>query len=99
MVNRNLLRQFGVDADVDEQIQTAFEEDLQHWLQGQNTNYEVNKIVEGTVLDIRGDDVMIDIGYKSEGVIKIEEWREEGSDQVAPPKPGDKVQVLLETVE
>jgi len=99
MVNRNLLRQFDVADDVEQQIESSFDQDLQNWLQGQNTNYEVNKIVEGTVLDIRGDDVMIDIGYKSEGVIKIEEWREEGSDQVAPPKPGDKVQVLLETVE
>jgi small subunit ribosomal protein S1 len=99
MVNRNLLRQFDVADDIEQQIESSFDQDLQNWLQGQNTNYEVNKIVEGTVLDIRGDDVMIDIGYKSEGVIKIDEWREEGSDQVAPPKPGDKVQVLLETVE
>ena len=30
------------------------------------------------MLEIRGDDVVIDIGYKSEGVIKLDEWKEDG---------------------
>ena len=50
------------------------------------------------MLEIRGDDVVIDIGYKSEGVIKIDEWKEDGTDS-QPPKAGDTVEVLLETVE
>ena len=51
------------------------------------------------MLDIRGDDVVIDVGYKSEGVIKLDEWNDEGVDDVAPPKPGDTIEVLLEAVE
>jgi small subunit ribosomal protein S1 len=99
MVNRNLLRQFDVpDADF-EQYEEDFNLGLDQWLRDEKREFETNKIVEGTVRDIRGDDVIIDIGYKSEGVIKIEEWRDEGIDMVAPPKVGDKVQVLLETVE
>src|SRR5207247_8017309 len=59
---------------------------------------DVNKIVTGRVLEIRGDDVVIDIGYKSEGVIKLEEWKEEGL-EAQQPKPGDEIQVLLEALE
>src|SRR5262249_5835307 len=58
-----------------------------------------NKIVSGRVLDIRGDDVVIDIGYKSEGIIKIDEWRDEAGEIVNPPKAGDTIEVLLETAE
>src|SRR6201999_4073510 len=60
--------------------------------------FESNKIVSGKVLEIRGEDVVIDIGYKSEGVIRLDEWRGGGAEN-PPPKPGDTVEVLLETVE
>ncbi|HKA07402.1 MAG TPA: 30S ribosomal protein S1, partial [Gemmataceae bacterium] len=76
-----------------------FEKEIANWLGKDTTVYETNKIVEGRVRDIRGEDVLIDIGYKSEGVVKIEEWKEEGVDPPAYPKVGDTVQVLLETVE
>jgi small subunit ribosomal protein S1 len=98
MVNRNLLREFDV-TDIEADLEIDFEQGLDKWLRDEKREFETNKIVEGTIRDIRGEDVVIDIGYKSEGVIKIDEWREEGADAVAPPKVGDKVQVLLETVE
>ncbi len=98
MVNRNLLRQFDV---TDEEILSTdeiFNREIAEWVQSEEQDYEANKIVTGKVLEIRGDDVVIDIGYKSEGVIRIDEWKEDGSD-VPPPKVGDTVEVLLETVE
>ena len=99
MVNRNLLRQFDSHDDDDTlQNDIDFNQAIADWIQGDSQDYEANKIVTGKVLEIRGDDVVIDIGYKSEGVIKIDEWKEDGSD-TPPPKPGDTVEVLLETVE
>ena len=101
MVNRNLLRQFDTD-ETDLEIQQAFgtlDGSLESWLPLEGQVYESNKIVSGRVLDIRGDDVVIDIGYKSEGVIKVDEWRDEAGDLVGVPKPGDTIEVLLETVE
>ncbi|QJW97317.1 30S ribosomal protein S1 [Frigoriglobus tundricola] len=98
MVNRNLLRQFDVPEEELEQNDLDFNQEILTWIQSEDQDYEANKIVTGKVLEIRGDDVVIDIGYKSEGVIKIDEWKEEGSD-APPPKPGDTVEVLLETVE
>ena len=99
MVNRNLLRQFDTpDADLPD-LDDIFSQEITSWIQSEEQDYEANKIVSGKVLEIRGDDVVIDIGYKSEGVIKLDEWKDEGAEGIAPPKPGDTVEVLLETVE
>ena len=49
-------------------------------------------IVPGTVVEIVGDQVVVDVGYKSEGLVPLDEW-EEGE---PPPKPGDAIEVLLE---
>jgi len=98
MVNRNLLRQFDIPDNEIQDTDIIFNQAISDWVQSEEQEYEANKIVTGKVLEIRGDDVVIDIGYKSEGVIKLEEWKEEGSDS-PPPKPGDTVEVLLETVE
>jgi len=98
MVNRNLLRQFDVPDDEIKDTDDIFNQAISDWVQSEEQEYEANKIVSGKVLEIRGDDVVIDIGYKSEGVIKLDEWKEEGSDS-PPPKPGETVEVLLETVE
>ena len=100
MVNRNLLRQYDAPEDDFDfnQSDEDFNAAIAEWIQSPEQDYEANKIVTGKVLEIRGDDVVIDIGYKSEGVIKIDEWKEDGAD-TPPPKPGDTVEVLLETAE
>jgi small subunit ribosomal protein S1 len=98
MVNRNLLRQYDLaDDELRHELDEAFHDS--YWLPPPDQEYEANKIVNGRVLQIVGDDVLVDIGYKSEGVIPLEEWKDEGLDQIVPPRPGDTVQVLLETVE
>jgi small subunit ribosomal protein S1 len=103
MVNRNLLRQFDVaDDELDPELQQAgFLEGREdhRWLPAQEQEFEVNKIVTGRVLNIVGDEVWIDVGYKSEGVIPLNEWYDEGLDQIIPPQPGDEIQVLLDAVE
>jgi small subunit ribosomal protein S1 len=98
MVNRNLMRQFDAPLEADEQIHTDFETAIAEWIGQADKDYEANKIVTGKVVEIRGEEVVIDIGYKSEGLIRIDEWREEGLETPL-PKAGDTVEVLLETVE
>jgi small subunit ribosomal protein S1 len=105
MVNRNLLRQFDLPAnELQQQLEAAFDQqetggDLESWLPHEEQEFEVNKIVRGRVLNVIGDDVVVDVGYKSEGVIKLEEWYDEGLDKVVPPNPGEEIQVLLDSVE
>jgi small subunit ribosomal protein S1 len=51
-------------------------------------------IVTGTVLEVRPNEVLVDIGYKSEGVIAGCEFRD-----LAQIKPGDQLSVLLAEIE
>jgi small subunit ribosomal protein S1 len=53
-----------------------------------------DKIITGRILNIVGDDVIVDVGYKSEGVISLDEWRNRDEVDV-----GDEVDVLLEAME
>jgi small subunit ribosomal protein S1 len=100
MANRNLIHQINIDdLEAGINLEDDFSKEMDNWVGKDNTVFDTNKIVEGKVRDIRGEDVLIDIGYKSEGIVKIEEWKEEGVDPPAYPKVGDTVQVLLETVE
>ncbi len=94
MVNRNLLRQFDLS---DNELNAAFTDP--DWLPPEEQLFEVNKIVTGRILQVTGDEVWIDVGYKSEGVIALNEWYDEGLDKVVPPQPGEEIQVLLDAVE
>ncbi|HTE51712.1 MAG TPA: 30S ribosomal protein S1 [Kofleriaceae bacterium] len=51
-------------------------------------------IVRGTVIAVAKDYAIIDIGYKSEGQVSLDEFR--GADGIISVKPGDQVDVLLE---
>src|ERR1044071_7778263 len=77
MVNRNLLRQYDLsEEDLQTELAAAFNmptyDESHYWLPVEEAEYTVNKIVEGRVLNIVGDEVWVDIGYKSEGVIQLE---------------------------
>lgn len=54
----------------------------------------VGDVVEGTVLQINGDMVVVDVGYKSEGIIPLSEFADENGQTDI--KVGDKVDVLFE---
>jgi small subunit ribosomal protein S1 len=95
MVNRNLLRQFDLS---DEELDANFPRH-ETWLPPEEQEFEVNKIVSGRVLNVVGDEVWVDVGYKSEGVIPLNEWYDEGLDKIVPPTPGEQIQVLLDAVE
>lgn len=52
------------------------------------------EIVTGRILNITNSDVIIDIGFKSEGIVPKDEF-----DNIEQFKPGDEVEVFLETME
>jgi small subunit ribosomal protein S1 len=105
MVNRNLLRQFDLpQEELQQELDTAFRQpdlgkDIHDWLPPEEQNFEVNKIVKGRVVNVVGDDVVVDVGYKSEGMIPLQEWHDDGDDKVHPPKVGEEIDVLLDAVE
>ena len=61
------------------------------------TKLKPGSIVLGTVVDVRSDIVVINAGLKSEGIIPIEEFRDdEGQINI---KVGDEVKVALDAIE
>ena len=72
---------FGAMLDQYEQEQAAFQE---------------GAVVRGTVVGISERGVVIDFGFKSEGVVNQEEFTENG---VLTVKPGDEVEVLIKSME
>ncbi len=93
MVNRNLVREFDVS---EEDLSDAFGEIAEgdaSWLESKYV--DVNQIVEGKIIRIDNEFVLIDVGYKSEGTVALNEWEDE-DDQ---PEVGQTVRVLVEDVE
>jgi small subunit ribosomal protein S1 len=106
MVNRNLIHSLE-DADIDQELgelfSTTAEEDL-HELDltsiyfpdgAAEQKYELNEIVEGKIVRVGNDHVVIDVGFKSEGTIPLNEWDEHED----PPEVGQLVKVLIEDLE
>jgi small subunit ribosomal protein S1 len=60
-------------------------------------NFAEGEVVKGIVLQVSDSEVIVDVGYKSEGIIPVDEFRDEtGKISV---KAGDTVDVLLEKTE
>jgi small subunit ribosomal protein S1 len=60
-------------------------------------NLQEGQIIRGRVIQVTPSEVIVDIGYKSEGVISIAEFTDyEGRVTVV---PGDRIDVLLESTE
>src|SRR3954452_22944892 len=60
-------------------------------------NIAEGEVVKGTVLKVTASEVIVDVGYKSEGIIPVDEFIDE-TGQVS-VQPGDTVDVLLERTE
>lgn len=61
---------------------------------GRTLRFAVGEIVPGTVIEVRPREVLVDIGYKSEGAIPASEFED-----LSAVKVGDKVDVLIEKLE
>src|SRR5688572_4940653 len=61
---------------------------------GTLASIEEGEIVKSRVLEIRDNMVVLDIGFKSEGTVPREEFKD-----LPDLKPGDEVEVLLEHLE
>jgi len=99
MVNRNLIRSLEDDSVSQQVIDMPSDEELGGMIwpesDSQEISYELNNIIDGTILRVNDDAVLIDVGFKSEGTIPRNEW-----DPHEPvPKVGDVIKVLIEDVE
>jgi small subunit ribosomal protein S1 len=67
---------------------------MEEALKQSSTRFAPGQIVKGTVIEVRPKEVLVDIGYKSEGVISGSEF-----DDIKTVKIGDEVDVLIEKLE
>ncbi len=67
--------------------------ELEALIESKLPSFRKGDIVNGTILEIRPQVVLVDIGYKSEGVIPISEFEDEEIEV------GDQIEVLLESLE
>ena len=56
---------------------------------------EEGTVVEGTVVDIVGDDIFVDLGYKADGIIPKEEFSYTNELPSSKYKAGDKISVYI----
>jgi small subunit ribosomal protein S1 len=83
----DVFSQGGGDED---SFAALFEQSLQNEL-------KEGEIVTGTVVAVQKDYVVVDIGYKSEGQVPLNEFV--GADGSVTVKPGDRIEVFLEARE
>ena len=98
MVNRNLIRDLedaDLRAEFEAEVASVDEADSALATIESETDFNVNMIVEGRVLRIDDGNVLIDVGFKSEGSIPVHEWE----DDEDPPQVGATIKVLIEDVE
>ena len=96
MVNRNLIRGLDLSEEQwEEEFTSALDGTPPEEIDWGGEGVAINKIVEGRVIRVEGDFVLVDVGYKSEGIILRNEW-EETED---PPEPGQAIKVLIEDIE
>jgi small subunit ribosomal protein S1 len=70
---------------------------LENYEREQAASKQEGEIVRGTVVGVSDKYVMVDIGYKSEGVVAREEFVDRAGNLMV--KPGDEVDVLIKSLE
>ena len=95
MVNRNLIRELELGDELDQELELAMAGAAEGEYSVGAATLAVNSVLEGKVLRVDDEFVLVDVGYKSEGHIPRNEWDE----TEPPPQVGDIVKVLLEEFE
>jgi len=96
MVDRNIIHKLGLSAEqIDQQVGEMFSEKenelFQEALQTKVDSHLPGTILKGKIVTQIGNDVIVEVGLKSEGVVDAAEF--EDSSQIV---PGKDIEVLLE---
>ena len=99
MTNRNLVKELGLDHEIastqaEELLKEHPPAELKKIYEESVKNFQPDTIIKGRILNSVGDDVLVDIGYKSEGVVPKSDFGH--PDDI---KIGEDIEVLLESIE
>jgi small subunit ribosomal protein S1 len=101
MIDENLIASLGVSDDEATALlrqalgdKAVAEDSMESLIGRQIGDFTPGSILEGKIIGFAGEDVVVEVGLKSEGLVPKEEFQ--GGPE---PRVGDKVQVLLEKIE
>jgi small subunit ribosomal protein S1 len=101
MIDENLIASLGIaDDETNELLDAMFGEvadtdnRMDSILSDQASDLKPGKLIKGKIIGFAGDDVVVEVGLKSEGLIPREEFA-----AMTDLKIGDEVDVLLESLE
>src|SRR5262245_58746895 len=101
MIDNEMLAQIEVsDEELNRELAAAFEGDtsntavLEKAIDGTVAEFKDESILKGKVVGRSGNEIIVDVGLKSEGYVPINEWDDPGEIDV-----GDEIEVLLEQIE
>jgi len=100
MVDKNLIRSLGVtDEEVSGELAAALGSQdaavgLEQVLKESSSQFQVGSILTGRIVTVAGNDVFVEVGLKSEGVVDLGEFSDPSE-----AEPGTEVEVYLEAVE
>ncbi len=99
MVDKNLIADLAIDDNETEQmlldLGEAFAEDnMDSLIEGQIGDFKSGSILDGKIIGKAGDDFLVEVGLKSEGILNKNEFDDASSVEI-----GDSVKVLLEDIE
>ena len=99
MVDYNLIQSLGVsDQDIETQIAAALGDEFKQESLGdviqQTTTHQPGAVLKGRVVNVVGNEVIVEVGLKSEGAVNLNEFDDPSSVQI-----GQEIEVCLEGVE
>jgi len=99
MVTKHIINELGInDQEIEQQVEAALgvtnSDDLMGVIDKTVSHFESGTVLKGTIVNHIGDDVIIEVGLKSEGSVSAYEF--DSPDEIV---IGDQIEVLLESVE
>ena len=99
MINRDVLKEYDIkQEEIEKELaEIITDNSLEQFDEVYNSsvkNFELGTILKGKILGTIGNDVIIDTGYKSEGIISLSEF--DSPDEI---KMGNEIDVMLESFE
>jgi len=98
-MSKNLIKKFAMSSEaLDQAVESALSgagpTDVEQLYENSVKDFTENTVVKGKILRVLNNEVLVDVGYKSEGVVPAYEFGEG-----ALLEPGMEVEVLIEEIE
>jgi small subunit ribosomal protein S1 len=96
MVNYNIMKSIEIDEDLlnSELAEVLGAEGLASQVSTTSISFKPGTILKGRVVEVIGDNVIVDVGFKSEGFVPLGEFEDPSAID-----PNDEIDVFLEAVE